>query len=329
MSPRGASRRKAVLEVTVIRHERQEKQLVHALDFTETTARLGGLALFLEPGEIVEIQCGASKGNFQVFWMGAPGSSMEGQAGVRCAGAGKFIWDRTVPQNENEADLSEARQGEARQAQAPLPSPTSTQLPGERRWNPRHACKGSVSLVSPGSTFVLRGEVRDISQGGIYAELTAPLPVDTEVVLSMIVENIPLEAKGFVRASYPLVGMAISFRELTAQNEHRLARILEKVGRHAVAPRADHHPNGNRTQSSAYGTKRANQLQLEACPVRTLATALQSLATNFDHWNRTGSVNDIDALRHAVQDLQQRLTTPRPPEPAKYLGPSASRKDVA
>ncbi|HMC31532.1 MAG TPA: hypothetical protein VKL99_11915, partial [Candidatus Angelobacter sp.] len=80
---RSSLRRKMVLPVTIIRPNSQEEQLAHTLDLTEVSARLGGLSSLLEPGEIVEIQRGSVKAKFQVFWMGALGSAMEGQAGVR------------------------------------------------------------------------------------------------------------------------------------------------------------------------------------------------------------------------------------------------------
>ena len=73
MSKRGKLRRKVVLPVTVIRRNGEERQLAHTLDVTEISARLGGLGVLLEPGEVIEIQRGAVKAKFQVHWMGAPG----------------------------------------------------------------------------------------------------------------------------------------------------------------------------------------------------------------------------------------------------------------
>jgi hypothetical protein len=92
MSSRSTFRRKVVLPITVMRCYGQEKQLAHTLDLTENSARLGGLPSPLEPGEVIEIQRGAVKAKFQVFWMGASGSTMDGQAGVRSLEPNKSIW---------------------------------------------------------------------------------------------------------------------------------------------------------------------------------------------------------------------------------------------
>ena len=85
MANRGKFRRKMVLPVTVVRSQskREEKQIVHTLDVTESSARLGGLRTQLEPGEIIEIQRGGVKAKFQVHWMGLPGTELEDQAGIR------------------------------------------------------------------------------------------------------------------------------------------------------------------------------------------------------------------------------------------------------
>src|SRR5882672_10053755 len=100
---RRSLRRKMVLPVTVVRRGGQEKYLSHTLDLTDDSARLGGLRYMLEPGEIVELQRGVSKAKFRVVWMGAPGSAMEGQAGVRSLEPGKVIWNVNLPADETDA----------------------------------------------------------------------------------------------------------------------------------------------------------------------------------------------------------------------------------
>ena len=131
MSSRGTFRRKVVLPVTVVRHNGQEKQLAHTLDMTENSARLGGLSTQLEVGEIIEVQRGAARGKFQVFWMGAPGSAMAGQAGVRSLSRDKSIWGVHLPPDESDAHVN------VHQVRNPMPPVQTSQLPGEKRWHTR------------------------------------------------------------------------------------------------------------------------------------------------------------------------------------------------
>jgi len=97
---RSSLRRKMVLPVTVSRRQAQEELQAHTLDLTEVPARLGGLSSLLQPGELIEIQRGGMKAKFQVFWMGTPGSAMEGQAGVRSVEPNKNIWGNNLPSDE-------------------------------------------------------------------------------------------------------------------------------------------------------------------------------------------------------------------------------------
>ncbi len=166
MSSRKTLRRKVVLAVTVIRHGGQEKQLAHTLDVTENSARLGGLSMNLQPGETIEIQWGGTRARFQVFWMGAPGSSMAGQAGVRSLDQ-KTIWGVNLPPEEVDTSVDAGR---LRRPVAPVR--TAPQLPGEKRWHTRYECRGSVAIRMPNSSYEVRGEARDICQGGVYVEIT-------------------------------------------------------------------------------------------------------------------------------------------------------------
>ena len=99
MASRIVFRRKVVLPITILRRNGQEKLLAHTLDLTENSARIGGVAASLDPGETIEVQRGAVKAKFQVFWMGAPSSAMAGQAGIRTLEPNKSIWGVNLPED--------------------------------------------------------------------------------------------------------------------------------------------------------------------------------------------------------------------------------------
>src|SRR5215467_10061043 len=116
MAKRGKFRRKMVLPVTVVRGKGGEKQVAHTLDVTEISARLGGLRMQLEQGEIIEIQRGGVKAKFQVHWTGAPGTELEGQAGIRGLDPGKSIWSTHLPADQTDitVDAVYFREGNGR-----------------------------------------------------------------------------------------------------------------------------------------------------------------------------------------------------------------------
>jgi PilZ domain len=311
MSSRATLRRKIVLPVTLIRNDGQEKQLAHTLDLNGTSARLGGLLSLLEPGEVIEIQRGTAKARFQVVWMGAPGSAMSGQAGVRSLEPHKSIWNVNLP--EDETDLA-VHTGSLRNPMPPVF--TATQLPGERRWHVRYNCAGSVAIKTDKSSFAVNAEVKDISKGGLYAETSTPLPVNSNVTLRVTVEGMMFEAEGLVRTSYPLVGMGISFQKLTPQNTERLAVAIERAKQKSSADAANQSAaSGNAVTSEAgssgSATSLPEELELEHNPAPGVAIACRKLAQEFEQWKRDRSSSEIEDLRQAIDQLQRKLSPRR------------------
>jgi hypothetical protein len=301
-STRSSLRRKMVLPVTVLRHNGEEKQLAHTLDLTEVSARLGGLCSLLDPGEVIEIQRGAVKAKFQVFWMGAPGSAMEGQAGVRSIEPNKNIWGINLPNDEADPSAEAAKQRK---------SSCETRVDGrsatEKRWHTRFECSGGASVRADGSGFPVHGQVKDIAQGGVYVETTTPLPVNTEVYVKMNVEGIPIESSGVVRTSYPLVGMGISFQNISRENQERVDNIIYSIRNRVAVPKNMTEPAfspASQPKASSSG------LQLDTYPVRVLAMACRTLAADFDQWKVARSAAELDELRLALVELQHKLSPP-------------------
>src|ERR1700682_6107112 len=300
MSSRSSLRRKIVLPVTVIRRHLDQSQLAHTVDLSETSARVGGLCMLLEPGEVVEIQREGLTAKFQVFWMGSPGSAMEGQAGIRSLEPDKSIWglDFGKEKDKDEEDEKDP------DSNIPVSLPAATApLPGEKRWHSRLECAGSAAVQSRGSQFPVKGLIKDVSQGGIYVEVTTPLAVKSKVSLQMNIESIYFEATGVVRTSYPMVGMGISFQEISQDNVQKLNQVLEKVSNRKDADPPAHSP----AQAGSQGAK-PSALRLDAYPVRVLVMACQALATDFEQWKGTHTPAEIGELRRAVHDLYQKFS---------------------
>ena len=308
MSSRSSFRRKVVLAVTVIRHEGQEKQLAHTLDLTANSARLGGLGSLLEPGETIELQRGAIKAKFQVVWMGAPGGAMAGQAGIRSLEPNKLIWNVNLPEDEIDVTVDAAN------LRQPMPAVhSSTQFPGEKRWHPRYACTGSVAVKSGDSPFAMNGEVKDISKGGVYVELNAPLPVNSNVTLNVCVENISFAAAGVVRTSYPLLGMGICLQGLTPENAEKLAIALDRARRKSSKQKAGTSslPDASVIHEEARtSAPKPSLLELNPGedPGPVVVKACRKLAEEFDQWTLTWSPAELEEVKLAIHQLQRKLS---------------------
>lgn len=317
MSSRSNLRRKVVLALHVVRRCNGQKQLAHTLDVTRSSARLGGLNLLLEPGEIVEIRRGAIKARFEVVWMGAPSTALGGQAGIRSLEPGKEIWGVNLPEDEQDITVNA---WVLRNLEPPVRMPSTH--PGGKRAHERYSCSGSASIRTRASSFALHGEVKDISEGGVYVEMTSPMAVDTDVTIGLKIEGAWIEFAGTVRTSYPLVGMGVAFRKLTEANREKLAGLLETLKRRAVADKSDFIVELSSSEAPAANSHLKNkslQLKTETYPLRVLAMACQALAQNFDAVRGHHAAADIEELRRAVTLLQQKLSTSQHIELAELL----------
>lgn len=294
MSSRSALRRKLVLPVTVIRCNGNEKLLAHTLDLTENSARLGGLPEKLEPGEFIEIQRGPARTKFQVVWMGAPGSAMEGQAGVRSMEPNRKAWGAGIPDDDTDATVNV---GAIRDDTAPI---RSTHRPDEKRWHTRYECHGSASVKSAASAFPVHGEVKDIALGGVYIEVSAAMPVNTEVTVALCIEDIKIEAEGIVRTSYQLLGMGVSFQNISPQVKERLAVILERVRRKGSRPVPIRTGDASSVSSLP-------ELRLESYAASMVSLGFRRLAENFDQWKGEHSMEELEELRRSVEQLQRKV----------------------
>jgi hypothetical protein len=317
MSTRSSLRRKVVLALHVVRRSSGEKQLAHTLDVTRTSARLGGLNFMLEPGEVIEIRRGAIKARFEVAWVGASGSALDGQAGIRSLEPGKDIWGINLPHDEEDITVNA---GMLRDSKPPVR--TSSPAPVGRRAHERYPCSGSASIKSTGSSFALHGEIKDISKGGVYVELTAPMPVDTEVTIGLKIEGSWIEFGGTVRTSYPLVGMGVAFRKLTPANLEKLTGLLEKLRLKDCAQKSDFIVEFGLSGASETKSQSSHGVQSgrpDAYSLRVLALACRTLAHNFDSLQGQHSPTEIEELRLAITLLHQRLSLSSPVQLTELL----------
>jgi hypothetical protein len=220
MSTRSAHRIKVVLPVTIIRNSRPEKQLAHTLDVTSDSARIGGLFLPIEPGELIDLQRGAMRAKFYVFWVGASNTMLAGQAGIRGV-VPKSIWGVELPPDSADpnVDTQNARSG--------LPLVRAAHPSNDRRWNTRNACQGGAVVRTSGLSHPLYAQISDVSETGVYLETPSALPPNTQLDVRMNIEGVTMEMPAVVKASDLQLGMSVIFQKPTRENTEKLALALQ------------------------------------------------------------------------------------------------------
>jgi hypothetical protein len=92
----------------------------------------------------------------------------------------------------------------------------------------RFTCNGSADLTNAARGRVW-GHLGDICLGGFYLSTFGPWPVDTEVHFKAEVEGRELSGTGVVTTCHPGVGMAILFRELSAESQKALSEVIANL----------------------------------------------------------------------------------------------------
>lgn len=322
MANRGKLRRKMVLPVTVFRGKGEEKQLAHTLDVTEISARLGGLRMQLEPGEIIEIQRGGVKARFRIYWVGIPGTELEGQAGVRGLDPGKSIWSTHLPADQPDiaVDATNLRQGIGKD-RAPV-SPRSDQSD-----TLRYVCSSGVTILAPGSNYPFRAQIKTIHSGGIDVESITTLPLNTVVNLETRVEGIHLETAGMVIGSTQRVGMEICFHKVTPEIQRKIVQVLQKLRQKAwdeqqVSTLPAMAPTGPSLTAPA---QKIAPAFARTDPFREFAALCNLLRANWDYWKSTRTAAEIEELRKTVAELDEMLSRARI-DLHEYLAASAPKR---
>ena len=321
MANRGKLRRKMVLPVTVFRGNTEAKQLAHTLDVTETSARLGGLRMQLEPGEIIEIQRGGVKAKFQVYWMGIPGTELEGQAGVRGLDQGKSIWSTHLPADQPDiaVDALHLRQGDAKN-RAPIISRS------EQSETFRYECNAGATVRAPGSNYPFRAQIKTIHSGGVDVESITTLPLNTVVNLQTKVEGIQLETAGMVTCSTHRVGMEISFHKVTPEIQRKIVQVLQKLRQKAWdEQQVSALPAMVAAPSLPAPAQKAAPVFDRTDPFRELAALCHVLRTNWDYWKSTRTAAEIEDLRKTVAELEE-MFSPARVDLHEYLAAGAPKR---
>jgi c-di-GMP-binding flagellar brake protein YcgR len=88
-------------------------------------------------------------------------------------------------------------------------------------------------------------KLTDLSSGGCYLEMAAPLPTNTRVILTMRVAKLESRAEGVVRVMHPEIGMGVEFTRTTNQQRKHLEKFIHTLkNNHGVQPELVVEPEG-------------------------------------------------------------------------------------
>ena len=114
-------------------------------------------------------------------------------------------------------------------APALAPVPVSSPSFIERRKTPRLRCSGSLELRAEGTDVRIWGTLTDVGLHGCYVEMNTTFPIGTKVDLVLKSMSIRVETPGIIRATYPFLGMGMSFSDTEPEQKLQLQQLLSAL----------------------------------------------------------------------------------------------------
>jgi hypothetical protein len=293
-------------------------QAATVLDLTRAGVRLGGLERQLSAGEIMGIQHGTEKARFRVVWAGKRGGPQQGQAGLICLDAGKYIWGTPL---QRLAVLTKPPLGPREQLGTPQAIPPPTPPPAatvttpaeeepEKRAKARFAVTGGAEISSSDGSKAW-GVLTDIGSSGCYVEMTVPMRAGVPLQVSLSVHGYEIHCDAEVRNSTAGVGMGLLFTRVSAEDRYRLNELLARLATPLNAPAAS--PLQSKTQSATAAAPDprsaalADHMRKIASELRSTEDTIASIGLNFDDRVLREFRRILDHARENTRSLQQWL----------------------
>lgn len=197
-------------------HGRSFRHVVCTLDLSPKGARITSLqTLTVSVGQELTLEHQKDRVRFQVVWIGEPGTSRDGQIGLRTL----------------EPEKKFAAVGNQIDAETYIDTwqPNIEQDQEDRRSAPRFDCDRGVQYWTDQSASATSGRLDNISLGGCYVATRFPLPRYTRVQLILHLYGMKIPAQGEVRACDDGQGMGIMFTALEKECELRVKKAVLRL----------------------------------------------------------------------------------------------------
>ncbi len=193
----------------------------HAVSINGSEITIEGVKCALRVNLLVGIGYAGQEGLFRVAWVGDQGTAQQGRVGLREMQPEKKVlrsMTTTLALDRMAGNTTLVLEAERRPAPAP-----------DRRRFPRIHCDGDALFRRDGADTFDSGELKFLSEDGCYIQTNKTAPALSQVVVSVKVEDLEVEAIGEVHGLQPGFGMGLNFVVMTPEQR---SLLQEWVSRH-------------------------------------------------------------------------------------------------
>lgn len=197
----------------------------HAVSINGSEVIIEGAKCTLRVNLLVGIGYAGQEGLFRVAWVGDEGTPQHGRVGLRELQPEKKVlrsMTTTLALDRMAGNTTLVLEAERR----PEPAP-------DRRRFPRIQCDGDALFRADGAETFDSGELKFLSEDGCYIQTHKTAPPQSQVVISVKVEDLEVEAIGEVHGLQPGFGMGLNFVVMTPEQRTLLQQWVSRHHRGA------------------------------------------------------------------------------------------------
>lgn len=211
--------------------------------------RVRGVRCFREPGDLVEVHYKGRRARYKVAWIGEAGTGAEGTAGLKAVGdvhdsAMLLFADHLGPEIKALADAwldtyvvpDAAAPGAQEKGGERLQRKKEESRKEERRRHVRFPCAGVARVWEGDNEYAVTGRVNEISMGGCYVEMMAPMRTGTAVRLDLETGGRTMRMEAVVRTSQTSCGMGLEFTRVAPGELEKLHHVVAEASGQGGAP---------------------------------------------------------------------------------------------
>jgi hypothetical protein len=198
-------------------------QKARTVDATRLGIRLMGVDC-VNVGEVVGVQHGGQKANYEVVWTGREYTPKAGQIGLHCLEPDKAVV-RLSSGNEG-GDSGITPQNSGFDAVKKGSQQSRREMPSSRRKHPRYLCTGGAEIRQQETGTPMWGNMSDVSMTGCYVETISTLPAGNMVLFHLHTHDLDINGRAVIKTSHHAVGMGLAFLHLSPEDQHRLEFLI-------------------------------------------------------------------------------------------------------
>ena len=194
------------------------EQSCTTVDLTANGVRIEGLIQTVRCGAVISVSYGDKRVTAQIMWTGKMGSKSQGHVGLQVVGGWKNLWRRAIPYIPGDAFCNFTNQ------------PTESSF-NETGFN--------ETGFKPGTKYVVRGPVADLSLNGCYVAMATPLKVHDRLFLTLKIHGTEVRTEAEVLTSLPGLGMRLKFVKMPETDRAGLQALIARLGYSGSGPVTD------------------------------------------------------------------------------------------